>query len=319
MASRNSADLHELASQSAGEASGNVGKTPETSAKSYLSPKIPDIPAIGLTALWTPEDQSKIIADVCFVHGLGGHPRKTWQHDPAGSKKKSFLSRMFHRGNSNCSTKTEYHVNESDQAIEGPCYWPFDLLRRDFDNIRIMTYGYDSSPSHWYKGKTTQMTIDQHTQTMLQRISNARASCKRRPIILFAHSLGGILVKNMIILSAKYKLGNLQFQDIGLSCHAIVFFGTPHRGAGAVELGMMVANVIGALPGGPSVYKDILRSLQPDSEKLISILTDFNDIMEENIPAPDKIQIYSFQEGQGYSRITTLDHKVRSYLHGLYI
>lgn len=182
-----------------------------------------------------------------------------------------------------------------------------------------MTYGYDSSPSHWYKNKTTQMTIDQHTQTMLQRISNARASCKRRPIIFIAHSLGGILVKNMIVLSAKYKLGNLQFQDIGQSCHAIVFFGTPHRGAGAADLGMMVANVIGTLPGGPSVYKDILRSLQPDSEKLISILTDFNDIMEENIPAPDKIQIYSFQDGQGYSRITTLDHKVRSYLQGLYI
>jgi hypothetical protein len=319
MTSRSSADLHELASHSAGESSGNVDKTSETSAKPYLSPKILDIPTIGLTALWTPEDQSKIIADVCFVHGLGGHPRKTWQYGPADGKKKSLLSRVFHHRDANRSTKTEDHVDKSDRAIEGPCYWPFDLLRRDFDNIRIMTYGYDSSPSHWYKGKTTRMTIDQHTQTMLQRISNARASCKRRPVIFIAHSLGGILVKNMIILSAKYKLGNLQFQDIGQSCHAIVFFGTPHRGVGAVELGMMVANVIGALPGGPSVYKDILRSLQPDSGKLISILTDFNDIMEENIPAPDKIQIYSFQEGQGYSRITTLDHKVRSYLQGLYI
>jgi hypothetical protein len=318
MTSRNSADLHEPASHSAGESSGNVGKTAETSAKPYLSLKIPDIPTIGLTVLWTPEDQAKIIADVCFVHGLGGHPRTTWQCDPADGKKKSLLSRVFHHGDPNRSTKTKDHVNEPDRAIEGPCYWPFDLLRRDFDNIRIMTYGYDSSPSHWYKGKTTQMTIDQHTQTMLQRISNARASCKRRPVIFIAHSLGGILVKNMIILSAKYKLGNLQLQDIGRSCHAIVFFGTPHRGAGAAELGMTVANVVGALPGGPSVYKGVLRSLQPDSEKLVSILADFNDIMEENIPAPDKIQIYSFQEGQGYSRITALDHKVRSYLQGLH-
>lgn len=122
MASQNSADLHQLTSHSAGESSRNVGKTPETSAKPYLSPKIPDIPTIGLAALWTPEDQSKIIADVCFVHGLGGHPRKTWQYDPAGGKKKSLLSRVFHRSDANRSTKTEGHVNESDRAVEGPCY-----------------------------------------------------------------------------------------------------------------------------------------------------------------------------------------------------
>ena len=124
----------------------------------------------------------------------------------------------------------------------------------------------------------------------------------------------------MIILSAKYKLGNLPLRDVGRSCHAIIFFGTPHRGSGAAELGMVVANVIGALPGGPAMFKGILRSLEPDSEKLVSITTDFNDIMEENVPAPDKIQIYSFQEGQGYSRITIFDHKVivgRDFLIGL--
>lgn len=64
------------------------------------------------------------------------------------------------------------------------------------------------------------------------------------------------------------------------------------------------------------MYKGILRNLQPDSEKLTSILADFNDIMEKNIPAPDKIQIYSFQEGQGYTRITTMHHKVPSFLLG---
>ncbi|USP74161.1 hypothetical protein yc1106_01435 [Curvularia clavata] len=192
------------------------------------------------------------------------------------------------------------------------CFWPFDFLPRDFDTVRIFTYGYDSSPTHWYKGATTQMTIDQHTQTMLQKISDHRVHCPTRPIIFVAHSLGGILVKNMIIESRKYAEldGNSMLFDIARSCHAIIFFGTPHRGASSAELGSMVANVVGVLPAGPSVYKGILRNLEPDSEKLVSIMKDFNDILTRNVPASEKIQIYSFQEGKGYSRITIFDHKV---------
>ena len=323
MASQGSHGHSEPTSQTAEPSAHAVSRLPtaesaeKASQDTSSSPSLPDIAAIGLTNLWEPANQSEVIADICFIHGLGGHPRQTWQHGTEKVKKKSFLSRIFPKSSKE-STRSWGDLHESIgddstdsmHAMKGYCYWPFDLLRRDFDNIRILTYGYDSNPSHWYKDKNTQMTIDQHTQTMLQKISNSRVSCRKRPIIFIAHSLGGILVKNTIILSAKYKHGNAQLRDISESCRAIIFFGTPHRGASSAELGTMVANVIGALPGGPSVYKNILRSLQPDSEKLVSIITDFNDIMEENIPASDKIQIYSFQEGQGYSRITAFDNKV---------
>lgn len=90
----------------------------------------------------------------------------------------------------------------------------------------------------------------------------------------------------------------------------LFFFGTPHRGASSAELGSMVANAVSVLPGGPSVYKRLLRNLRPDSEKLVSIIRDFNDILSRNAPASEKIQIYSFQEGKGYAAINIFDHKV---------
>lgn len=264
---------------------------------------LPNISEIGLTVLWTPEDDTETIADVCFVHGLGGHPYKTWRYRAEKGRKLRNVPRWI----SSLGDKND----ESRQTQAEECYWPYDLLKKDFDAVRIMTYGYDSSPSHWYKSRTNQMTIDQHTQTMLQRISSVRANHRKRPIIFVAHSLGGILVKNMIILSGKYTIGNVHLRDISESCHSIAFFGTPHKGATAAEIGTMVANLVGILPAGPSVYKSILRDLQPDSQKIESIMTDFNDILEKNIPAPDKIQIYSFQEGHGYAKINTFDSKVR--------
>lgn len=263
---------------------------------------MPEVKLDGVTIPWEPDDQSKIATDVCFVHGLGGHPRKTWQYRSENPKKRSFVSRIFDFSNKKARTEQGEPDDSTEPAYATgrSCYWPFDLLRSDFLNIRVMTYGYDSNPTRWYKGKTTQMTIDQHTQTLLQGIGNSRALRRQRPIIFVAHSLGGILVKNAIIFSAKYKLGNLYLWDISESCHAILFFGTPNRGTGSAKLGAMIANVIGTLPCGPSVDNNILRSLEPDSEKLASIITDFNYIMEDNVPPSDKIQIYSFQEGQGY-------------------
>lgn len=283
----------------------------------------PDIVDIGITTLWPPQDESVleagIEADVCFVHGLGGNPFTTWQYraGDARSENKRYEGSSDRKGTLSRTIQRFSHFGKRYKE-SGPaetnvsCFWPFDFLRRDFDNARIFTYGYDSSPTHWYKGATTQMTIDQHTQTMLQKISDHRVHCPTRPIILVAHSLGGILVKNMIIESRKYAEldGNSMLFDISRSCHAIIFFGTPHRGASSAELGRMVTNVIGVLPAGPSVYKGILRNLEPDSEKLVSIMRDFNDILTRNVPASEKIQIYSFQEGKGYSRITIFDHKV---------
>lgn len=285
---------------------------PEPHSSRQATPQLPDIVRIGLTEVWSPSDKTKIDADVCFVHGLGGHPFTTWQYKKHVEKKTS-ISRAMQR--LKCGIRGHQKGETKEGALangRSTCFWPFDLLQRDFDSIRILTYGYDSSPTHCYVDRSNQMTIDQHTQTLLQKISDQRMSCTGRPIIFVAHSLGGILVKNLVIESRKYANldGNSYMSDIYSSCHAIVFFGTPHRGASSAELGSMVANVVSVLPGSPSVYKDLLRNLRPDSEKLVSIIRDFNDILLRNAPASEKIQIYSFQEGKGYAAINIFDHKV---------
>lgn len=116
-------------------------------------------------------------------------------------------------------------------------------------------------------------------------------------------------MKDMIIQSGKYEY-QPKFLDVGKYTFAIIFFGTPHLGASAARYGEMVSNVVGSLPGGLSVYKEVLRELKPDGEKLSNVNADFNDVLNKNVPAPDKIQIYSFQEGKPISSVKFFDGKV---------
>lgn len=273
-----------------------------------VSRSCPSILDNSITYLWAPADSSEIVADLCFVHGLGGHPQDTWNYgktrralpsDGAASendmKDRSSFSTHFRRlGLKKRQPVQNEVVHDQASAAAGEndtsCFWPFDLVPDDFDNVRILTYGYDSHPSHFYKGSTNQMTITQHAQQLLQQITNARTECRGRPIIFAAHSLGGILVKDMIIQSAKYEY-QPKFLDVGKYTFAIIFFGTPHLGASAARYGEMVSNLVGSLPGGLSVYKEVLRGLRPDGEKLSNVNADFNDVLNMNVPALDKIQI----------------------------
>jgi hypothetical protein len=255
-----------------------------------------------------------------------GHPQRTWQQGKAPNEvaaqgpsqaakgKKSLGTwKMFKSNDKDKSKETQPAQNPDVEAADTKdlCFWPFDLVPKDFSKIRIMTYGYDSHPSHFYKSKTTQMTMSQHAWDLLIKVTNSRSECRGRPLIFVSHSLGGILVKDMIIESLKNK-HQPHLQDAGNACRAIFFFGTPHDGAGSAEWGLMLSNIVGTLPGGFSAYRNILRGLAPNSEKLSSVNRDFFDLLDEPIPAVDKIQIYSFQEGQPFSSIKTFDGKVRS-------
>lgn len=88
------------------------------------------------------------------------------------------------------------------------------------------------------------------------------------------------------------------------------FFGTPHQGANAAAYGEMLANLVGALPLFPSVYKEVLRGLKPDGEKLSNVTADFNDQLSKEMPAANKIQLYSFREGKPLTNLKKFDGKV---------
>lgn len=294
---------------------------------------LPHIPAVGICDIYHPPNDIKPIADIVFVHGLMGHPFNTWLYGkvpkpkPAQSgkqnlqetqsaqsreeraPKKQLLRGLFRRDRSS-SSKSEKTDNECDStSTPRYCYWPFDLLPRAFPDMRVLIYGYDSHPSHFYKAATNRMTITQHAEDLMHKVASERSSCRGRPLIFVAHSLGGIIVKGALNESRQMTY-QPAYTDLSQSCYAIVFMGTPHLGANIADWGDILANVVGALPGGFSTYSGVLRGLTPDSETLYSIARRFNGWLDEHIQPRDKVHICSVQEGRAMSSVKGLGNKV---------
>lgn len=275
-----------------------------------------DIHDIGLSVLHEPSDS---IADIVFVHGLQGHPRRTWttkkiraqnhqskdvpntaspsQATTTDESRRS-LRNIFSRG------KTKARVSQT-RPTEQEVYWPLDLLPNDCNNTRIFTWGYDSVVAKFFRGPTNKNNIFAYAKDLLYLLSNKRLDCKGRPLVFIAHSMGGIIVKDVIRRAAIEPDKNLN--DIYLSTIAIFFLGTPHRGSQMGELGEVVRRIVSAV--GFSTNDQSIRNLQINSSDLEIIHEGFISLYER----PDRhFEVCTFQEAQGMTGVSygKLDHKV---------
>jgi hypothetical protein len=68
------------------------------------------------------------------------------------------------------------------------------------DKAEQLQWGYDSDPMHFFKQQGHQ-TILSHAQDLLHdiRLERETAQEKTRPIIFVGHSLGGLVVKQVLI------------------------------------------------------------------------------------------------------------------------
>lgn len=245
-----------------------------------------------ITVLYTPSPQAgPIVADVIFVHGLQGHPKKTWQvRSESPTRKPSF----FDLG--------KRYRGENDKLSDA-LFWPADILPDDHPNVRILTYGYDSHVSHYFKGPGSKLNLSQLGEGLLNRVVGERRRSKSsgRPIVFVAHSLGGLLVKEALVESKKQRPDSDKL-DVYKSTQGIVFFGTPHRGSNDAKWGLNLKSIAGVIF---DTNDKIIRALELDSELLDRISRDFLDIVDEG-----KINICSLLESEGKTGLPVFNGKV---------
>jgi hypothetical protein len=137
------------------------------------------------------------------VHGLGGHRQKTWTRRkvPDPSNKPSLLDRLLpSRKRKAIALEGEPDLQTADQVEKGDAevFWPKDLLPNDLPKCRICTWGYNVD-LNLVRRDTSTATVFQHAKNLLSDVADARMSKeeKTRPLIFVAHSLGGIVVKDV--------------------------------------------------------------------------------------------------------------------------
>ncbi|KAF8537384.1 hypothetical protein BDD12DRAFT_918067 [Trichophaea hybrida] len=204
---------------------------------------------------------------IIFIHGLQGHPRRTWTY--VGKREESTLKRGLRNF---MSQRLAGGSSQSDDV-----YWLEDLLAAGIPNARILTYGYDSHVSAFFSGAANQKNIYQYGRNLLNGLEAIRRQNPTRPIIFIVHSLGGIILKDALRRSQAAREEEEDLKDVYHSTFGIVFFGTPHRGSSAASWGLIAKNA--ALATGFDANDRVLKDLSVDSGILESLWEEFNKML----------------------------------------
>jgi hypothetical protein len=161
---------------------------------------LPDIKDFGFTTLSAGGEVPE--GDIVIVHGLQGHPWKTWackntilggSYSGIKTQNPRFLTRV---GSSNDNpSKVLSDASPKQGGLGSSTYWPSDLLARDYPQYRILTYGYDSHISHFLSGAVHQGNIATIARDLLHELAAERRDNPARPLVFICHSLGGLVVK----------------------------------------------------------------------------------------------------------------------------
>ena len=175
-------------------------------------------------------DRHDAIVDICFVHGLTGNRDTTW----------------------------------TAQGQSTP--WPKTLLPPKLGKSRILTYGYDAYIVR--KSVAGSNRLIDHATNLLNDLTTDRALCNAssRPIIFVAHSLGGLVCKEAILMSRNNPEAHLR--SIFDCVKGIAFMGTPHKGSWMSEWAKIPAGALGIVK---STNKSLLKILETESQLLGSI------------------------------------------------
>lgn len=234
---------------------------------------------------------------VVLIHGLKGHPRGTWLYgSDQQTEKKSRLEKLFLKRNAESS-------GQATSTKNGAFFWPIEALAHDFPTLRIASYGYDSQVTNFFHGPSDKTTIIGHGRSLLSELESFRRAAPTRPIIFIVHSLGGLILKYALNKGFSAQSYEPEIRSIYASTRAILFLGTPHRGSGYADWGVLARNVASAV--GFDASDKIIRDLNIDSATLDGLQEEFAKVMRE-----ETFWVFTFLEKKGYKGITGFNDKV---------
>ena len=141
-------------------------------------------------------------------------------------------------------------------------FWPQALIS-DFPNIGIWTIGYGATASSWVEDV---MSMEDRTENLLNLLSLKNIG--KKPFVLIAHSMGGLIAK--YILTQAAQSNNPNYQAIANNCQGIVFLAVPHNGSGWSN----VLDYTRIIVRG----NEIVRQLSKDSSSLRQLNNNFTQL-----------------------------------------
>ncbi|XP_042217177.1 protein SERAC1-like isoform X2 [Homarus americanus] len=229
----------------------------------------------GVYPFVLPDEEKSPVVDIILVHGIKGGAAWTWrQHDKG--KHKPLLSQEKRK-----EILSGKHIDGIDDFYT--CCWPLDWLVPTLNMpVRVIAVNYRCG---WWKWETDcpvesrGKSITNHSRDLAYALKVAGVG--KRPIIWISHSMGGLLVKNMLLMDLQSKASvedkalaeghskekiSSQANDgewviknsLARQTVATIFFSVPHHGS----------------PLATSVTQGMLRQLLRPTTELFDMRTD---------------------------------------------
>ncbi|KAK7102140.1 protein SERAC1-like [Littorina saxatilis] len=209
------------------------------------STEVLDDGIVVLHPLW--RSGKTVHADVIFVHGFLGGAVKTWRQQD-----KVIKSQQNHDGTPHTDC------------------WPKDWLAEDCPHIRILSVHYNTALSFWLANNginKEKCTLEGRSREILEKLTKAGVGA--RPIIWVGHSMGGLLIKQMLEQCSGEEHKAKRKQTCGFLLYSV-----PHRG---LTIAGLTSQVHYLLYPSPEV-----RELSPGSPHLDRLHEHFRCFVDTN-------------------------------------
>ncbi|CAL5205992.1 unnamed protein product [Lathyrus oleraceus] len=159
--------------------------------------------------------------DVVFVHGLRGGPYKTWR---ISEDKSSTMSTLVEK------------IDE--EAGKLGTFWPGEWLSSDFPHARLFTLRYKTNLTQW---SGASLPLQEVSSMLMEKL--VAAGIGNRPVVFVTHSMGGLVVKQILHTAKEEKHDNLVNNTRG-----IVFYSCPHFGSKLADMPWRMGFVLRPAP-----------------------------------------------------------------------
>jgi hypothetical protein len=223
---------------------------------------------------------------------------------------------FFWKENSKGSKIVEEEGGGSGRVV----YWPKDFLAIDFPSARIMTWGYNTNITRGYVA-ANQSNIFAHARNLLYDLDVRRRKTPDRDLVFIAHSLGGIIVKEVLRRSEVDP--DQRVKRLFNATTGVIFFGTPHRGSPDwASFGEGICAIASRIMG-VETNSEIIHALLPTGTELELCRESFT---VQWASRQGSLVVRTYQEGRGptglkwggfnkkVSESTTISHKYYSVL-----
>ncbi|XP_061350215.1 uncharacterized protein LOC133295401 isoform X2 [Gastrolobium bilobum] len=159
--------------------------------------------------------------DVVFVHGLRGGPYKSWR---IAEDKSSTMSTLVEK------------IDE--EAGKLGTFWPGEWLSSDFPEARLFTLKYKTNLTQW---SGASLPLQEVSSMLLEKL--VAVGIGNRPVVFVSHSMGGLVVKQILHKAKEERFDNLVKNTIG-----IVFYSCPHFGSKLADMPWRMGLVLRPAP-----------------------------------------------------------------------